>query len=161
MNSGKVPLVGCRDTEWPQGGRTVLHIARAAVPCERSAATQSCADSLPPTPLDVWCATRGTHAPERVAPPISPQHAACPGRQTNHLKRKIGNQAGESEADQQQVGEDECARGIGDLLDVPVTPFRLTGVPGRDDRQRERERARGMEREGEIDVGLRDAFAES
>lgn len=45
------------------------------------------------------------------------QHQGCPGCGT-HLEGQVGDDAGHSEAHQQQVGEDEGAGGVDNLLDL-------------------------------------------
>lgn len=52
-----------------------------------------------------------------------------------YLKRQVRDEAGDSEANQEQVGEDEGSGGVGDLLDLFVGATGLTGLPegtGRD-----------------------------
>lgn len=47
-----------------------------------------------------------------------------------HLEGKVGDDAGDSEANQQQVGEDEGPGGVGDFLDLFVGSARLARLPG-------------------------------
>lgn len=46
-----------------------------------------------------------------------------------HLKLQVGNDAGDSEANQEQIGEDEGSGGIHDLLDLFAGAAGLTGLP--------------------------------
>lgn len=48
---------------------------------------------------------------------------------TGHLEGEVGDDAGDSEANQQQVGEDESSSGVDDLLDLLVGSARLAGLP--------------------------------
>lgn len=47
-----------------------------------------------------------------------------------HLKWEIGNQAGDTKADEEDVGEDEGTCGIGDFLNLFVSAFGLGIIPG-------------------------------
>lgn len=48
---------------------------------------------------------------------------------TGHLEGEVGDDAGDSEANQQQVGEDEGSGGVDDLLDLFVRAAGLAGLP--------------------------------
>lgn len=48
---------------------------------------------------------------------------------SGHLQREVGDDAGDSEANQQQVGEDEGSGGVDDLLDLLVGSAGLAGLP--------------------------------
>lgn len=54
----------------------------------------------------------------------------CVGRVGAHLEGQVGDDAGDSEANQQQVGEDEGSGGVDDLLDLLVGSAGLAGLPG-------------------------------
>lgn len=47
-----------------------------------------------------------------------------------HLEGQVVDDAGESEDNQQQVGEDEGSGGVDDLLDLFVGSAGLAGLPG-------------------------------
>lgn len=49
---------------------------------------------------------------------------------SSHLEGQVGDDAGESEDHQQQVGEDEGSGGVDDLLDLFVGSAGLAGLPG-------------------------------
>lgn len=49
---------------------------------------------------------------------------------TGHLEGEVGDDAGDSEANQQQVGEDEGSGGVDDLLDLFIRSAGLAGLPG-------------------------------
>lgn len=53
-----------------------------------------------------------------------------------HLERQVRDDAGDSEADQKQVGENEGSGGVDDLLDLFVRPSGLTGLPGEKERHK-------------------------
>lgn len=53
-----------------------------------------------------------------------------------HLERQVRDDAGDSEADQKQVGENEGSGGVDDLLDLFVRPTGLTGLPGEKQRRK-------------------------
>lgn len=53
-----------------------------------------------------------------------------------HLERQVRDDAGDSEADQKQVGENEGSGGVDDLLDLFVRPTGLTGLPGEKERHK-------------------------
>lgn len=46
-----------------------------------------------------------------------------------HLEREVGDDAGDSEANQQEVGEDEGSGGVDDLLDLFIGSAGLAGLP--------------------------------
>lgn len=48
---------------------------------------------------------------------------------TGHLEGKVGDDAGDSEANQQQVGKDEGSGGVDDLLDLLIRSAGLAGLP--------------------------------
>lgn len=48
---------------------------------------------------------------------------------TGHLEGEVGDDAGDPEDNQQQVGEDEGSGGVDDLLDLLIGSAGLAGLP--------------------------------
>lgn len=67
---------------------------------------------------------------EHHVSPLSAVLTLCVRRRAcTHLKGQVRNDAGDSKANQEQVGEDESSGGVDNFLDLFVRATRLTGLP--------------------------------